>query len=175
MWRSPGAKVAVALSCFLLGACGRKPPAQAEPTQTTTTVAADLSVATGSAETLVARECKRPLAEYCRGAPCPTHAASVAALRALIDRYKASDSGCMHRAELGTCGALQYVSQHDGYAGHTEYFDRSGTLVAAERSSDTNSYCNGKSFGAQYGTRADCTRVASTDLCKGIPGNDNGL
>lgn len=174
MWRSSHAKVAFALSGVLLGACDRKPPAQAEPAQTTT-VAADLSTAAGDAVTLAGKECTRPLADYCRGAPCPTHAASVAALRDLIDRYKAADSGCMLRAELGTCGALQYVSEHNGYSGHTEYFDRSGTLVAAERSSDTNSFCDGKAFSARYGTHAACTQVVSTDLCKGIRRNDNGL
>jgi hypothetical protein len=91
-----------------------------------------------------------------------------------MDRYKAADSGCSERerGELGTCGALKYVAQHDGYAGHTEYFDHAGTLVAADRSSDTNSYCNGKSFGAQYGTRADCTRVVANDLCSGMPRQD---
>ena len=110
--------------------------------------------------------CQRPLAEYCRNEPCPTYEREVAELRKLIAAYKDSGS-CLQRAKLGTCAGHRFVMTGDGYSGHITYYDARGLLVAAERSSDTNSYCGGKAHTAYFGPVPADAQVVSEDLCAG--------
>lgn len=102
--------------------------------------------------------CDLPLAQFCGGAPCRDYDAEATALRSTID------GGCFHRAQLGTCGELRFVSRHDGFTGSTSYFDSKGALVAGERTSDTRSFC-GRSFAASYGARPPCEKRTTADLC----------
>jgi hypothetical protein len=108
-------------------------------------------------------DCVRPLAEYCGNVPCTTYESEAQNLRALIARY--NDSGCLQVAQIGACGSFRVVAQSDGYVGRTTYFDGSGALVGVKTSSDTNSYCNGKAYGATYGSVPACTVKVTQDLC----------
>lgn len=117
--------------------------------------------------------CVRPIAEFCRG-PCPTRAARENELRSLIARYKATGSGCPRIATLGRCGRLYVVEEADLYTSATAYFDETGRLVAAERTSDTNGFCQG-SFNARYGDVPPCTPTVTEDMCAGVARRDDGL
>lgn len=114
----------------------------------------------------VAVECVRPLAESCAAnVTCPTFDSEAQKLRALVARY--NDSGCLQTAQIGECGTFRVVAQSDGYVARTEYFDKSGALIGVKASSDTNEYCNGKAFGATYGSVPQCTLHVTEDLCPG--------
>ncbi len=119
--------------------------------------------------------CRRPLAEFCRSGPCPTRTQGEKELRSLIGRYKATDSGCLRIASLGRCGGLYVVAEADGYTSATSYFNERGVLVGAERTSDTNSYCDGASTSATYGSVPACERRVTEDLCAGVVRRDDGL
>jgi hypothetical protein len=118
--------------------------------------------------------CVRPIAEFCRGEPCPTRGEREKELRSRIGQYKATSSGCPRVATLGRCGRLYVVEEADTYTSATAYFDETGRLVAAERTSDTNSFCQG-SFGARYGDIPACTPSVTEDLCAGVTRRDDGL
>ena len=60
------------------------------------------------------------------------------------------------------------------YTSATTYFDETGRLVAAERTSDTNGFCKG-SFEARYGDIPACTPSVTEDLCAGVARRDDGL
>lgn len=119
-------------------------------------------------------QCVRPIAEFCRSEPCPTRGVREKELRSLIARYKASNGGCPRIATLGRCGRLYVVEEADSYSSATTYFDETGRLVAAERTSDTNSLCQG-SFEAHYGDIPTCTPSVTEDLCAGVIRRDDGL
>lgn len=118
--------------------------------------------------------CVRPIAEFCRGEPCPTRGGREKELRSRIAQYKTTNSGCPRIATLGRCGRLYVVEEADGYSSATTYFNETGRLVAAERTSDTNSFCQG-SFEARYGDIPTCTPAVMEDLCAGVTRRDDGL
>lgn len=121
------------------------------------------NIADAAASNMMTADCVRPLAEYCGNVPCHAYESEVQSLRSLIARY--NDSGCLRVAQIGECGAFHFVAQSDGYTGHTTYFDSKGALVGVKTSSDTNSYCNGKAYGATYGSVPVCTLNVTQDLC----------
>lgn len=100
--------------------------------------------------------CNKPLSNYC--APCKGFNQ-----RATEARQNAR-SFCFF-ANIGTCGDLRYIEESGGFGGTTEYYDASGQLVAAETSSDTNSFCSGSSFSESYGDIPGCTRLVTENLC----------
>jgi len=66
-------------------------------------------------------------------------------------------------ANAGTCGDLRFTPVSDGIAWTIEYFDASGTLVAAREGTDvvTNPECAGWSH---FGERLTCSEVGYRKL-----------
>ena len=104
-------------------------------------------------------QCYQPLSAYCQGTNCRDYARSLAAVR----RFGASGH-CMF-ASAGKCGALRFTGTADGFVSGTEYFDASGRLVGAHRTTDafsSNPTCpNWRTFGQ----RIDCTFTEVVEYC----------
>lgn len=105
--------------------------------------------------------CVVPLTEYqCPGGKCPTFGAA-------LDRARAERSVCPMGYSVGTCGALQVLVHNDGIRGRTEYYDREGVLVGAFLWLDAPAFCDGRSFGQQYGPDPACEVQITDRLCAG--------
>jgi hypothetical protein len=74
-------------------------------------------------------------------------------------------SSCL-KADVGRCGALQYVAVGGGFSWSTKFFDRSGKLVAAEQGTDMiGPPCNGKrTAGAEV---PSCEMTVEESFCPG--------
>ena len=67
-------------------------------------------------------------------------------------------------AEIGTCGDLRYSFHADGLTSFRRYFDPSGTLVAAETTTDVvGPVCRGRHT---YGIDIDCELEAKRAFCR---------
>jgi hypothetical protein len=117
--------------------------------------------------------CLRVLDDYCEGASCPTWEESFAAAE-----ESAVLSGCQvagappglwpFAAAAGRCGDLRYVRE-DCHTESIEFFDASGTLVAAYFwTDDCGTVCPG-SCSADYGFRPDCELEQEQDFCDQLP------
>jgi len=103
--------------------------------------------------------CLEQLSGFCT--ECPT----LEELDTQVREEIRTETDCFYAAR-GTCGDLEFISVSGGYGGPTWFFDESGTLVAAEKSSDTNEFCNQTSFQQHYGYIPDCAREVTEDLCE---------
>ena len=67
-------------------------------------------------------------------------------------------------ANVGTCGDLRFTQVSDGITWTIEYFDASGTLVAAREGADA--VTNPESPGwSRFGERLTCSEVATENYC----------
>jgi len=112
--------------------------------------------------------CQRPLDHYCEGSECPTWEEAVAAAKEAAWR-----TGCdcgLFSADFGAgqCGDLRYVVEdcHDMYI---EYFDASGTLVAAYWWTDGCGLVCPGSCSVNYGTVPECKWELEQDFCEQLP------
>jgi len=99
----------------------------------------------------------RPLDAYCGDAQCPSYTVSAAKAAAEAQRAPQPWRRCL-RAAVGTCGDLRFTSVSTALVGWTEYFNPTGTLVAAHIFSDVGS--------SYFGTVLSCVEVVVTDHCK---------
>jgi hypothetical protein len=104
--------------------------------------------------------CSDVLSAFC-DTDCPTYAEAASG----VEADAGLETEFCFGAEVGTCGDLQYTLWNGGYGGPIQYFDNTGTLVAAWVSTDTNSYCNFESFDIWYGEQQNCELVAVEDFC----------
>ncbi len=107
--------------------------------------------------------CERPLDEYCEGSSCPTYEQALAAAEtSAAQGYCVGDFGVASTA--GRCGDLRYVHRAP-HEEHLEYFDASGTLVAAYWwTDDCGHVCRG-SCSVNYGARPECELEQERDFC----------
>jgi hypothetical protein len=108
--------------------------------------------------------CQRPLDHYCKGSDCPSWEEAVA--DAEKRAMECDCDGGMWPAAFGAgrCGDLRYVRRDCGDE-YIEYFDASGTLVAAYWWTDgCGSVCPG-SCAVDYGLRPECEREQEQDFC----------
>jgi hypothetical protein len=68
-------------------------------------------------------------------------------------------------ADLGVCGALEFIEFSDVHQGRTDFFDSAGVLVASENRSDINVYCDGTAYKLAVGPVPECTRRTTEKLC----------
>ncbi len=110
--------------------------------------------------------CERPLDEYSQGSGCPTYECALAAAEDFAQQVGDCDAsfGCFSAA--GRCGDFRYVRTGCNQGEETwEYFDASGTLVAAHwLTDDCGSVCRG-SCAVDYGFRAACELMQEQDFC----------
>jgi len=107
--------------------------------------------------------CQRPLDEYWQGSNCPTYEQALAAAE---ESAVQSGCDCFFPAAFGAgrCGDLRYVREDCGDE-YIEYFDASGTLVAAHWWTDgCGSVCRG-SCSVDYGFRPECELEQEQDFC----------
>jgi len=113
--------------------------------------------------------CQRPLDHYCEGADsrldsCPTWEQAIAAAEKSAVR-----TGCdcfLFPAAFGAgrCGDLQYVREDCGDE-YIEFFDASGTLVAAYWWTDGCGLTCPGSCSVDYGFRPECELEQEQDFC----------
>ena len=138
-----------AVLCVVLACgCGPAPPRPPE----------NSAAAKAQADAARSRTCFQPLEAHCRNSACPNYADSVEELRRFVG------TGRCLAANVGTCGDLRFTRVSDGIAWTIEYFDASGTLVAAREGTDvvTNPECHGWSH---FGERLTCSEVATENYC----------
>jgi hypothetical protein len=117
--------------------------------------------------------CQAPLSDYCEGSECPTWEEAVAQaeeLGAAGGPRCEDDTGTGMQLYSGPCGDLGYISWSNWFWGYDEYFDASGTLVAAAYHDDVPDFCDGTSWEIWYGPIPDCERDRSNiweNFCKG--------
>ena len=109
--------------------------------------------------------CLRPLDEYCEGSSCPTYEQALAAAE---NRAMPSCGDCSpfppEALGAGRCGDLRYVREDCGDE-NIEYFDASGTLVAAYWwTDDCGHVCRG-SCSVNYGFRPECELEQEQAFC----------
>jgi hypothetical protein len=108
--------------------------------------------------------CLRPLDHYCEGSDCPTWEQAIA-----VAEQHAVQSGCdcgMWPADFGAgrCGDLRYVREDCGDE-YIEFFDASGTLVAAYWWTDGCGLVCPGSCSVDYGFRPACELEQEQDFC----------
>ena len=107
--------------------------------------------------------CQAPLSDYCQGPDCPTYEEAVAEAKEYALQFC---DWISKEGGVGQCGDLQYVLQNTGTGtGSIRYFDRSGTLVAIWKYTDTPSYCHDTSFDFRYGPVLDCKLEPAEYFC----------
>jgi len=117
--------------------------------------------------------CQAPLSDYCEGAECPTWEEAVAQADELgaAGAPRCEDStGTPMQLYSGPCGDLGYISWSNWFWGYDEYFDASGTLVAAASHDDVPGFCDETSWKIWYGPIPNCERDPSNiweNFCKG--------
>jgi hypothetical protein len=115
--------------------------------------------------------CQRPLGDYCEGedsrfASCPTWAQALAT----TEKF-AVDFGCgcaapwPFAATAGQCGDFRYV-QRDCGDEYIEFFDASGTLVAAYWWTDQCGWVCPGSCSVDYGPVPECELEQELDFCE---------
>ena len=106
--------------------------------------------------------CLRPLDEYRQGSGRPTYEQAIAA----AEEFNCDQSGFGCWSEAGRCGDVAYVAtgcnDSDDYR---EYFDASGTLVAAYWWTDDCGHVCPGSCAVNYGFRPECEREQEQDFC----------
>jgi hypothetical protein len=108
--------------------------------------------------------CQRPLDHYCKGSDCPSWEEAVADAEKRAMEY-GCDCGMWPAAfGAGRCGDLRYVRRDCGDE-HIEYFDASGTLVAAYWWTDGCGLVCPGSCAVDYGLRPECEREQEQDFC----------
>ena len=109
--------------------------------------------------------CQRPLDHYCEGSECPTWEEAVADAE---QRAMPSCGDCSpfppEALGAGRCGDLRYVREDCGDE-RIEYFDASGTLVAAYWWTDGCGVVCPGSCSVDYGFRAECQLEQEQDFC----------
>jgi hypothetical protein len=108
--------------------------------------------------------CRRPLDDYCESSACPTWEQAIAAAE-----QHAVQSGCdcgMWPADFGAgrCGDLRYVRENCGDE-YIEFFDASGTLVAAYWWTDGCGLVCPGSCSVDYGFRPACELEPEQEFC----------
>jgi hypothetical protein len=110
--------------------------------------------------------CERPLDEYWQGFSCPTYECALAAAEDFAQQVGDCNAsfGCF--SEAGLCGDFRYVRTGCNDGEDTwEYFDASGTLVAAHWwTDDCGHVCRG-SCSVDYGFRPECELEQEQDFC----------
>jgi hypothetical protein len=135
---------------------------------------------TGGCGGAVEGPCLRPLNEYCGDSvcpslcgdycgdqPCPTYEQAIAAVEKLVEERPFLCGSCgpfASRFDAGRCGDLRYVREDCG-DDHTQFFDASGTLVAAYLWSDQWGFACWSSWASYFGFRPECEMEQEQDFC----------
>jgi hypothetical protein len=101
--------------------------------------------------------CDRVLREVCGEESCATFDSAAHFARAR------REPGCINGA-IGTCGPFRYVEKSSGFDGLEAYFDEKGDRVALVESNDT------VPTPCVAGVVPTCTKLATEQLCAGLPG-----
>lgn len=108
--------------------------------------------------------CQRPLDHYWND---PTWEEAIAAAEEFVAQLFQDTGSCdLCSASTGRCGELRYVETGCAFEGRfTQYFDTSGTLVAATVCSDgCGDVCPGACC-VDYGFRPECELEQEQDFC----------
>ncbi len=111
--------------------------------------------------------CLRPLNEYCGYSRCPTYEQAIAAAKRSAEHNVPCDTCDAFTAtyDAGRCGDdLRYVRVDCG-DDHTEFFEASGTLVAAYLWSDQWGFACWGSWAGYFGFRPECELEQEQDFC----------
>jgi hypothetical protein len=105
--------------------------------------------------------CHQPIEKACETGSCATHDVAVAETKAAANRL----GELCFSAGVGTCGDLRFVQLGYGLGSETSYFDASGRMVAAVRTSDAiDPECKGV---FTYGRQVRCEPVRTEEYCGG--------
>jgi hypothetical protein len=111
--------------------------------------------------------CPSPHGDYCGSSPCPTYEQAIAAVEKLVEERPYLCGTCdvfTSRFDAGRCGGLRYVREDCGND-QTEFFDASGTLVAAYLSSDQWGLACWSFWSSYFGFRPECELEQEQDFC----------
>ena len=110
--------------------------------------------------------CPSPLGEYCGGSSCPTYEDAIAAAVKHAEQNVPCDTCGPFPAtfDAGRCGDLRYVREDCG-DNYTEFFEASGTLVAAYLWSDQWGFACWSAWGSYFGFRPGCELEQEQDFC----------
>ncbi len=108
--------------------------------------------------------CQRPLDHYCEASSCPTWEQAIAGAEQHVVEFGCDCGLWPVHFGAGRCGDLRYVREDCGDE-YIEFFDASGTLVAAYWWTDgCGSVCRG-SCSVDYGFRPECELEQEQDFC----------
>jgi len=124
--------------------------------------------ASGCSET-ASDPCRPPLDDYCKGSDCPTWEQAIAAAEEFVQQVDCYGGfGCY--SEAGRCGDFRYVLTGCNIATHNwEYFDTTGTLVAAVWCSDGCGDPCPSGCCVYYGFDPGCELEQEQDFCAQLP------
>jgi hypothetical protein len=112
--------------------------------------------------------CPSSLGEYCGGSTCPTYEQALTAAENLVEEMRGYCETCgpfPARFDAGRCGDLRYVREDCG-DDYTEFFDASGTLVAAYLWSDQWGFACWNSWAGYFGFRPECELEQEQNFCE---------
>jgi hypothetical protein len=108
--------------------------------------------------------CQRPLDDYCKGSDCPSWEEAIAAAEKFASQNSCDCFPTPAAIGAGRCGELRYV-RVDCHTVKIEYFDASGTLVAAYIWTDNCGHVCPDSCSVDYGFRLECELEQEQDFC----------
>jgi hypothetical protein len=112
--------------------------------------------------------CERPLDDYCESSSCPTYEQALAAAEKSAVQSGCNCSPFPAAFGAGRCGDLRYVRE-DCVEENIEFFDASGTLVAAHWWTDDCGHVCQHSCSVDYGFRPECEKEQEQDFCEAPP------